>query len=142
MIKLISLTARRKLLASVRQSFRDANWAEKGKILDGFVAATDYERKYASRLLSSDEISVPLKKRPSILQYDQQVRQALIAVWCAANKICSKRLVPFLPQLVTAMENRSSRTLNTKSDVKENSYNSIHCRHACYRFSNVINYLL
>lgn len=29
---------------------------------------------------------------------------ALLAVWKAANGICSKRLVPFLPELVSAME--------------------------------------
>ena len=104
MIRLMSLTARRELLDSVRQSYRDATRAEKGKILDGFVSATDYERKYAIRLLSTDEVSIPLKKRPSIQQYDEQVRQALMAIWYAANKICSKRLVPFLPQLISAME--------------------------------------
>ena len=48
MSKLMSLTARRELLASVRRNYRKANWVKKGKILDGFVAATDYERKYAS----------------------------------------------------------------------------------------------
>ncbi|WP_292989806.1 hypothetical protein [Nitrosomonas sp.] len=44
------------------------------------------------------------KNRPASQLYDEQVRQALISVWNAANQICSKRLVPFLPQLVTAME--------------------------------------
>lgn len=116
MIKLMSLTARREMLASVRQSYRDATWAEKGKILDGFVAATDYERKYASRLLSTDEVFVPLKKRPSVQQYDEQVRQALTAIWYAANKICSKRLVPFLPQLITAMERHGH--LRLSADVR------------------------
>lgn len=32
------------------------------------------------------------------------MRQALLLVWYAANQICSKRLVPFLPHLVEAME--------------------------------------
>ena len=93
MIKLMSLTARRELLASVRHSYQDAAWTEKGKILDGFVAATDYDRKYANRRLSTNEVSIPLKKRPSVQQYDEQVRQAVIAIWSAANKICSKWIV-------------------------------------------------
>ena len=116
MIKLMSLTARRELLASIRHSYRNATWAEKGKILDGFVAATDYERKYASRLLSCGEIAVSTKKRRSAQQYDEQVQQALIAIWCAANKICSKRLVPFLPQLITAMEKHGH--LRLPADVR------------------------
>ncbi len=104
MIKMMSLTARRELLASVRQSYHEASWAEKGKILDGFIAATDYERKYATRLLNGAETPAVPKIRNSVKQYDDQVRQALISVWCAANQICSKRLVPFIPQLVVAME--------------------------------------
>ena len=101
MTKLMSLTVRRELLAGVRKRYRDADWVEKGKILDGFVAASDYERKYAIRLLSGANIPKTPDKRRVAQKYDEQVRQALISVWCAANQICSKRLVPFLPQLVT-----------------------------------------
>ena len=115
-MKLMSLTARRELLSSIRHSYRNATWTEKGKILDGFIAATDYERKYASRLLSCGEKAVSTKKRPSAQQYDEQVRQALIAIWCAANKICSKRLVPFLPQLIAAMEKHGH--LRLSADVR------------------------
>ena len=104
MMKMMSLTARRELLAGVKKKYREAGWADKGKILDGFVAATDYERKYATHLLNSTELPTLSKKRLTSQQYDEQVRQALLSVWCAANQICSKRLVPFLPQLVTAME--------------------------------------
>ena len=103
-MKLMSLTARRELLAGVRKKYRGACWADKVKILDGFVAATDYERKYATRLLNSTETPVLPEKHPTAQKYDEQVRQALFSVWHAANQICSKRLVPFLPQLVTAME--------------------------------------
>jgi hypothetical protein len=104
MMKLMSLTARRELLAGIRQRYRGASWVNKGKILDGFVAATDYDRKYATRLLNSPETLPPAPRQPAELQYNEQVRQALLSVWYAANQICSKRLVPFLPQLVTAME--------------------------------------
>ena len=103
-MKLMSLTARRELLAGARKKYRGACWADKVKILDGFVAATDYERKYATRLLNSTETPVLPEKHPTAQKYDEQVRQALLSVWHAANQICSKRLVPFLPQLVTAME--------------------------------------
>lgn len=113
MIRLMSLTTRREFLASVRQSYQGATWAEKGKILDGFVAATDYERKYAIRLLSSDAVTSPPRKRPSIQQYDEQVRQALVAIWYAANKICSKRLAPFIPQLIEVMEKHGHLRLST-----------------------------
>jgi len=56
------------------------------------------------------------KNRPASQLYDEQVRQALIFVWNAANQICSKRLVPFLPQLVTAMERHGH--LRVPADVR------------------------
>src|SRR5438067_1814193 len=34
----------------------------------------------------------------------KDVRLALITVWKAANRICSKRLMPFLPEFVAALE--------------------------------------
>ncbi len=105
MMKSMCLSARRELLISVRQKYRKAGWDEKGKILDGFVAATDYDRKYAIRLLSSDiELTLKPVKRLTSQKYDGQVLQALLFVWHAANQICSKRLAPFLPALVEAME--------------------------------------
>lgn len=104
-MKSMCLSARRELLISVRQKYRKAGWEEKGKILDGFVAATDYDRKYAICLLRGNtEISVEPVKRLTSQKYDEQVLQALLFVWHTANQICSKRLVPFLPALVEAME--------------------------------------
>ena len=37
-IKSMSLSAQKELLASARQKYRDSSWMVKGKILDGFVA--------------------------------------------------------------------------------------------------------
>jgi len=54
--------------------------------------------------LTAAECLILSKNRPASQHYDEQVWQALISVWDAANQICSKRLVPFLPQLVTAIE--------------------------------------
>ena len=90
MIKTMSLSARRELLIGVRQTYQDADWMDKGRVLDGFIAATGYERKYATRLLNSTEVpSITPKRRLGCQKYDDQVRQALFSVWCAANQICS-----------------------------------------------------
>ena len=84
-VKIMSLIARRELHASIRERYRKSNWIEKRKLLDGFVAATGYERKYAIQLLNKDEMPVLPKKRPGSQLYDEQVRQALISVWNAVN---------------------------------------------------------
>ncbi|WP_351089663.1 transposase family protein [Shewanella sp. S1-49-MNA-CIBAN-0167] len=117
MIKSMSLNARKELLASIKQKYHDANWIDKGKILDGIVAATGYERKYTIELLNTINQNIFPKNRKTPHRYDEQLRQALLAVWYAANQICSKRLVPFLPYLVEAMERHGH--LRLPIDVRE-----------------------
>ena len=42
------------------------------------------------------------------------VRQALTQLWHVANGICSKRLVPFLPELIKSMERHGHLALPEK----------------------------
>ena len=49
----MSLRSRRERLDCVREKYNQASWREKIKILDGFIAATGHERKYAIHLLNS-----------------------------------------------------------------------------------------
>lgn len=51
MRKIMSLSARREMLLGVRERYLSAKRPERTKILDGFVAATGYDRKYAVVLL-------------------------------------------------------------------------------------------
>jgi hypothetical protein len=94
-IKSMSLSARRELVASIRQKYQEANWIHKGKLLDGFVAAKGYGHKHAIQMINSTAEPEKLQVRQSSQKYDEQPRQAIFSVWCTANQICSKRLVPF-----------------------------------------------
>lgn len=101
----MSFSARRELLARVALRYREADRAQKSLILDEFVAATGYARKYALRLLSKPVLPLPPRRQSSRPRaYGPEVQEALAAAWAAANFICAKRLVPFLPQLVDALE--------------------------------------
>ena len=101
----MSLQSRRELIASVRAKYKQSNWKEKGKILDGVIAATGYQRKYAINLLNSAEVKQKLNaRRGRKPKYNNEVQAALITVWRTANEICAKRLVPFLPELVAVLE--------------------------------------
>ncbi len=73
-------------------------------ILDEFVAATGYARKYAIRLLNHPVDLKLVIERPRRPRYGLEVQQALQLTWTAANHICAKRLVPFLPTLVESLE--------------------------------------
>jgi hypothetical protein len=109
---MMSYPARRELLARVAGRYREANHAQKTTILDEFVAATGYARKYAIRLLTQPVApSAAPVQRPRSRAYGPAVQEALAAAWAAANFICGKRLVPFLPQLVAALERHGHLTL-------------------------------
>lgn len=102
---MMSLESRRELLAVVAPRYRGAKLAERRRILDEFVASTGYHRKYALSLLNHPltKASGP-KKRQRSRRYPFAVQQALIRCWRASNGICSKRLIPYLPELVAVLE--------------------------------------
>jgi len=78
---------------------------KKSFILNEFIASTGYKRKYAIRLLSLPEIPpVRVIKRPRARFYGAAVQEALKIAWCASNCIASKRLSPFLSELVPVLE--------------------------------------
>ena len=105
MSKSMSLQSRKELLSSIRKKYNESRWTEKGKILDGFIAATGYSRKHTINLLKSIvPIGKTTKRQVKAKKYDEEVRQALIMVWRAANQICSKRLIPFLPVFICKLE--------------------------------------
>ncbi len=107
----MSFLAKRELLARVAPRYQTAAPQQKSVILDEFVAVTGYARKYAIRLLAHP-ILVPLPlTRPRERFYGAAVQDALVVAWTAANRICAKRLVPFLPELVSTLERHGHLTL-------------------------------
>ncbi len=93
-----------------RPAIHQASKADKKSILDELVAATGYHRKSATRLLNNQ----PAKQSPKTprrrkRRYDDQVSIALVILWEAADRICSKRLAPFLPELLDALDQPSHR---------------------------------
>src|SRR5947209_10661639 len=102
---MMSHQSRRELLAVVVPRYHAAQRTDRKRILDEFVASSDYHRKYALHLLNHPPKAPPArKKRQSVPRYTTAVQQALIVCWHATNGICSKRLVPYLPELVAVLE--------------------------------------
>ncbi len=101
----MSIASRRELLAVVAPRYRAAQGKEGTQILEEFIASTGYHRKYALSLLNHPPTKATgRKKRARPRQYVFAVQQALVTCWRAANGICSKRLVPYLPELVRVLE--------------------------------------
>lgn len=96
--------ARRELIAALRGRYAEANRESKQTILDEFVEVTGYHRKHAIRLLG-DKSRPPNKQTQTAGRiYGEAVRQALVVLWEAADRICGKRLKALLPVLIEAME--------------------------------------
>lgn len=101
----MSFQTKRELLAKVALRYRESSKKQKTIILSEFILSTGYSRKYAIRLLSSPVVLIMEKiKRPRARFYDEAVQEALKVAWAAANYIASKRLAPFLEELVPSLE--------------------------------------
>jgi len=81
-----------------------ASREQKTQILDEFVALTGYHRKSAIRLLLNGRRRRSRDRRGRPVVYTNEVKAALITVWEVCGQICSKRLVPFLPEIVDVLE--------------------------------------
>ena len=78
--------------------------AEKGRLLDEFVAVTGFHRKHAMRVLRGGPPAKRSGARPERRLYDVAVREALIVVWEASDRVCGKRLKPLVSVLVDSLE--------------------------------------
>ena len=73
----MSFRAKRELLVQVAPRYREATHAQKSVVLDEFLAATGYARKYAIRLLAKPIAPPAPIRRPREPRYGPAVREAL-----------------------------------------------------------------
>ena len=113
----ISMATRKELIEAVSARYRAGSTSEKARILDEFVAVSGYHRKHAIRVLGSDgEHNRP--KPPRNRLYDEAVRQALIVLWEASDRLCGKRLKALIPVLTEAMERHGHLELDPEIRAK------------------------
>lgn len=92
--------SKREYLVELKKKYRKAKKKKRGQFLDDFCDFTGHNRKYAMDLLNK-----PLKskwKHPKVRLkvYDQEVIEALLRLWDAADFICGERLHPYIPELL------------------------------------------
>ena len=118
MEKRINSNTRRELIRVLGKRYRQSVKSEKGKILDEFIKITNYHRKHAIRLLNQQlPHSQTITERHSRKIYDTAVREALIVIWEAADRICGKRLRVVIPEFVESLQRHGHITLD--SELKE-----------------------
>jgi hypothetical protein len=99
-----STSTRTELVTAIRERYQRSINADRRSILDEFVAVTGYHRKHAIRLLSYADEPHVFRVRRVLRRYGSDVREALIALWEASDRVCSKRLKRLIPVLLPALD--------------------------------------
>jgi hypothetical protein len=105
-------------VAAIWTRYRKASKEAKAKILDEFVGATGLHRKSAIRLLNRDAGVRGGKRRGRPRLYGADVIAALKVVWEASDCLCSRRLRPFLPELVRVLGSKGELRLSQETHAQ------------------------
>ena len=118
----ISTGTKAELVQVLGIQYRKSTKMEKTQILNQFISVSGYHRKHAIRLLRGETVNDSTQRNSNIKNhgrriYDEAVKEALIVLWEAADRICGKRLKAILPSLIDAMERHGH--LNLDSELRK-----------------------
>jgi IS30 family transposase len=99
-------------LLAVKGRYLRATKADKKKVLDEFVRVTGYHRKSAIRALNRPNPGKRIEKRGRPKKYKSTVASELKYLWEITDHLCSKRLHPFLPELLNVLKRSGSHMIN------------------------------
>ena len=103
--------ARREIVAAVAERYRSGTRREKGRILDELCAVTSWHRKHAVRVLCGHGSDATDEPRQRASRYDATIKDAVVALWEASDRICGKRLVVMIPALLPPLERHGRSTV-------------------------------
>ncbi len=83
---------------ALMQHYTGGSRMEKSHLLDEFTRVTGYHRKSAIRLLSGVNSTCSAKRRGRSPVYGPELRDALATVWEVSDRLCGKRLTPFMAE--------------------------------------------
>ncbi len=131
----MSKDSRDEVVKRVHPRYLKATKTEKGRILDEFIAMTGYHRKHAIRLLKHGLRAGQWERRGRKRSYSGETVRQLVAVWEVTGRICGKRLQPFLPTLVAALERHNELCLDeeTREQLLQMSASTIDRKTASFR---------
>jgi hypothetical protein len=114
----MTLKSIQEYVEAIRDRYGQATRAEKGQILDEFVKVTGYHRKAAIRVLTK-KIQCGIRKRGRPSSYNA-VLQPLRSIWEISDRLCSKRLKPFLPELIQVLRRQGEIHLDAQTESQLN----------------------
>ena len=101
---------------ALRSRYLGASKEGKGKMLDECTQVTGLHRKAAIRLLY--RLSQPRagRQRGRPRKYGTGAVEALRVVWEASDRLCSKRLQPFLPEMVKVLRQHGEQRFDAATE--------------------------
>ncbi len=103
---------------AIRSRYYRVAKQEKGKILDEFTQVTGLHRKAVIRLLKRLGQPGASKRRGRPRRYDAGVQEALKGIWEASDRLCSKRLRPFLPEMIKVLRLHGEQRINASLEAE------------------------
>ncbi|KKS79253.1 MAG: hypothetical protein UV54_C0038G0010 [Candidatus Beckwithbacteria bacterium GW2011_GWA2_43_10] len=118
---MLNMSQRQAVTKELKLIYQKAGKKEKGKIIDQLAELTGYHRHYAAFKLNRPWVKrkrrrLPVSFRPRV--YDHEVFESLRRVWVIYDGICSKRLIPTLPEAVRKLEECGELTLSPEVKTK------------------------
>ena len=98
---------------AVRPRYREAGRRAKREMLDEFVRVTGYHRKTAIRLLSGRAVERH-GRRGRRRKYGSAAADAVRELWEVTDRVCSRRLQPYLGELLEVMARRGRMALTAE----------------------------
>jgi len=129
---MLTMRQKKAVTRELRDRYRKSSKKEKTILLDEFIRLTRYSRSYAARVLRLKEVLGYMQiggkrvrlvrdkrkiKRKKKKIYDEGVLVALKEIWKIGDYICSKRLAPFLSEIIPVLE--KWREIKLKPKVRE-----------------------
>ena len=100
---------------ALRNRYFRASKEEKGKMLDEFTQITGLHRKAAIRLLNRSSQSRAGKRRGRPAMY-KDVMLSLKAIWEISDRLCSKRLQPFIPEMIKVLRQHGEQQIDASAE--------------------------
>lgn len=103
----MTIMAKEELISAIKPRYLKAGKKDKGKILDEFCGNTEYNRKYAIKILRAGYDHNRLKnsgRKPRKKIYTRETIMTVIKVWELLEFPCGQRLQPSLIPMIDSLE--------------------------------------
>src|SRR5512137_686001 len=112
----MTLNSIREYTEIMRGRYLKAAKKEKGQIIDEFIKVTGYHRKAVIRvLLKKPELGISQRGRPT--SYGT-VLQPLKSIWETSDRLCSRRLKPFLPEMIQVLRRQGEIQIDAATEAQ------------------------